>query len=93
MALNSLTTDIVEMAERTKPEYYPPMREEHPSANQRMSLVPGHLFEPLQQCIIDPFRTELKDELIVVNCGLFAILGHRALHVPRCNYLLVGQSL
>jgi len=93
MVLNSLTTDTVEIAEQTRPEYYSPMREEHPSTNQRMSLVPGHLFEPLQQRIVDPFRTELDDELIVVNCGLFAVFGDRALDVPRCDDLLVGRSL
>ena len=53
----------------------------------------SHLFKPLQQRFIDPFRTELDDELFIVDCGLFAILGHGALHVPRCDYLLVGCNL
>ena len=52
--------------------------------------MPSHFFKPLQQRFVDPFRAELDDELIVVNCGLFAILGHGTLHVPRCDDLLVG---
>ena len=91
--LNSLTVDIVGIAELTGSEYYSPMREEHPSANQRMSLVSGHLFEPFQQRVVDPFCSELDDKLIVVDCGLFAILGHRTLNIPWCDDLLVGRSL
>ena len=69
------------------------MREEHPPTHQRMSLMPSHFFKPLQQHVVDPSRTELDDKLIVVNRGLFAILGHRALHVPRCDDLLVDSRL
>ena len=68
------------------------MREEHPPANQRMGLVPSHFFEPLQQCVVDPFRAELDDELIVVNRGLFAILGYGTLYIPGCDHLFVGRS-
>jgi len=76
-----------------KPKHYSPMREKHPTTNQWMGLMPSHFFEPLQQRVVDPLRTELDDKLIVVNCGLFAILGHGALHVPRCYDLLVGSAL
>ena len=69
------------------------MREEHLSTHQRMGLMPSHFFKSLQQCVVDPFRAELDDKLIVVNCGLFPILGHGALHVPRCNDLLVSSRL
>lgn len=76
-----------------KRKHCSPMREEHPPANQRMRLVPSHFFEPLQQFVVDPFRTELDDELIVVDSGLFSILVHGTLHIPRCDHLLVGFGL
>ena len=69
------------------------MREKHPPTNQRMHLVPSHLFEPLQQCVVDPFRAKLGDKLFVVNRGLFAVIAHRALYIPRSDDLLVGLSL
>ena len=69
------------------------MREKHPTTNQWMGFMPSHFFKPLQQRIVDPLRTELDDKLIVVNCGLLAILGHGALHVPWCYDLLVGGAL
>ena len=92
MALNSLIAGIVRNVQ-IEAKYCSPMRKEHPTANQRVGLMPGHFFKPLQQRIINPFRTELDDKLIVVNCGLFAILGHGALHVPGCYDLLVGSNL
>ena len=58
-----------------------------------MGLTPSYFLKPLQQCVVDPFRTKLDDKLIVVNCGLFAIFGHGALHIPRCDDLLVGRDL
>ena len=81
------------MAPRTKPEYHSPMREEHPSTDQWVGLMSSYFLEPLQQRVVDPFRTELDDKLIVVDCGLLAILGYGALHIPRCDDLLVDRSL
>lgn len=69
------------------------MREEHPSTHQRVSLAPSHFFKPLQQCVVNPSCAELDDKLIIVNCGLFAILSHGALHVPRCDDLLMSSRL
>jgi len=92
MVLNSLVTGTVGNAQ-IKPEYYSPVREEHPSTHQRVSLTPSHFFKPLQQGVIDPPRAKLDDKLIVVNRGLLAILGHGALHVPRCDDLLMSSRL
>lgn len=58
-----------------------------------MGLMPSHFFKPLQQRVVDPSCAELDDKLIVVNCGLFAILSHGALHVPRCDDLFVSSRL
>lgn len=58
-----------------------------------MGLVPGHFFEPLQQRGVDPFRAKLDDELIVVNRGLLAILGHGTLHIPGRDHLLMYFGL
>ena len=69
------------------------MREEHPSTDQWVGLMSSYFLEPLQQRVVDPFRTELDDKLIVVDCGLLAILGYGALHIPRCDDLLVDRSL
>ena len=58
-----------------------------------MSLTPSHFFKPFQQRVVDPSCAELDDKLIVVNRGLFAILGYGALHVPRCDDLLMSSRL
>lgn len=69
------------------------MRKEHPPTNQWMRLVPSYFFKPPQQCVVDPFRAELDDEFVVVNRGLFAILVHRTLYIPRRDHLLVGLDI
>ena len=69
------------------------MGKEHPSANQRVWLVSSHFFEPLQQGVVDPPRTKLDDQFIVVNRGLFSIFGHGALHVPGGDHLLVDLNI
>jgi hypothetical protein len=76
-----------------KPQRCSPMGEEHPPANQRMRFVPCHFFEPLQKGVVDPSCAELDDKLVVVDGGLFAILGHGTLHVPRRDHLVVGLIL
>ena len=53
----------------------------------------SHFLEPLQQFIVNSFRAELDDELIVINRGLFAILIHGTLYVPGCDDLVVNIGL
>jgi hypothetical protein len=93
MVLKSLMTDTLSHCTTNRAKVCSPMREEHPPTNQRMRLVPSHLFEPLQQCVVDPFRAKLENELIVVNRGLFSVLIHRSLYIPRRDHLLVGLGL
>ena len=69
------------------------MGEEHPSTDQRVSLMSSYPLKPLQQRVVDPFRAELDDKLIVVDRGLLAVLCHGALHVPRGDDLLVNRGL
>ena len=69
------------------------MRKEHPSTDQRVRFMSSYFLKPLQQCPVDPFCTKLDDKFIVVDCGLFSILGNGALYVPRCDNLLVSRGL
>lgn len=74
-------TGLVHRASRYR-RMYAPMREEHPSPEEDMRTLPRQPLKPLKDRRIHSSRTELVDELVVVNRELLAIVHNGAFDVP-----------
>ena len=75
----------------TKIRRDPPVREEHPPAQENVRPVPSQTFEALQKRSVDAARAKLVDELVIVDRQLLSISRNGTLNVPGCHDLLVSR--
>jgi hypothetical protein len=66
------------------------MGEKGPSTQEDVWSVPRETFEAFEQRAVDPPRTELIYQLVVVDGQLLSVARDGALNVPRRHDLFLG---